>query len=223
MNLNIDLNSLMIISSVTLCTTCATIFLKSYLGRKADNLATKEDLAALTRPVEEIKLEFKLQEERARAALGIQLAAHRVLFEHEFEVYRDLWKKVLEVKDRLHDYESLALEAARLGLADQVAGCREVSDAAKELNAFAESHKPFFVPEVSAALFMMSASLQLIAAESSILNSISENEIKELITKNLEEIGSRQRLLEEAIRGRLYPDLWRAPVISPKLDATKQI
>lgn len=204
------LNSLIAISGiiVTLSILGATACLKSFLSRKAENLATKEDLAALTRPVEEIKLEFKLQEERARAVLGIQLAAHRVLFEHEFEVYRDLWQRVLAVRDKLRNYESLALAAARHGLADRVAGYEEVGEAAKGLVAFAESHKPFFAPQVNAALYMLSISLRQIAAESSILDSISESEIKALITKNAEETGTRQRTLEEAIRGRLYPDLW---------------
>lgn len=186
---------------------CA-LFLKTYLSRKAEHLATKEDLAALTRPVEEIKLEFRLQEERARATFGIQLAAHRVLFEHEFQVYRDLWERILVVRDKLNKYVSLAFVAARTGPADRVAGYGEVSDAAKELIAFSERHRPFFAPEVHKALFMLSVTLRQIAAESSILDSISDDEIQSRIKKNVDETAVSQRVLEKAIRNRLYPDLW---------------
>jgi len=75
---------------VTVAITGATLFLKQYLTKKADNLATKQDLADLTRPVEAIKLEFRLQEEHARAMHSRELAAHQVLFEQEFMICRDL-------------------------------------------------------------------------------------------------------------------------------------
>jgi len=193
---------------VTVAITGATLFLKQYLTKKADNLATKEDLADLTRPVEAIKLEFRLQEERARAMHSRELAAHQVLFEHEFTIYRDLWKQVLEVRTKIDQYSPQALLAAKFGSAISVPGYKEVKSAAEELDQYLKLHKPFFAPDVNFSLQVFHLSVGRIAAQTAILTNISDEEVEKHIDKIVKELAETQYALESAIRSRLYPNLW---------------
>jgi hypothetical protein len=57
-------------------------FLRKYIGLKAENLAQKEDLRALTDIVEGVRAQF------ARANL-----VHRVQFEAEFRACQDVWRE----------------------------------------------------------------------------------------------------------------------------------
>jgi hypothetical protein len=57
-------------------------FLRKYIGAKAENLAQKEDLRALTDIVEGVRAQF----ERANLV-------HRVQFEAEFRACQDVWRE----------------------------------------------------------------------------------------------------------------------------------
>jgi len=57
-------------------------FLRKYIGTKAENLAQKEDLRALTDIVEGVRAQF----ERANLV-------HRVQFESEFRACQDVWRE----------------------------------------------------------------------------------------------------------------------------------
>src|SRR5947199_8883829 len=57
-------------------------FLRKYRGAKAENLAQKEDLRALTDIVEGVRAQF----ERANVV-------HRVQFEAEFRACQDVWRE----------------------------------------------------------------------------------------------------------------------------------
>ena len=57
-------------------------FLRKYIGAKAENLAQKEDLGALTDIVEGVRAQF----ERANLV-------HRVQFEAEFRACQDVWRE----------------------------------------------------------------------------------------------------------------------------------
>jgi len=57
-------------------------FLRKYIGAKAENLAQKEDLRALTNIVEGVRAQF----ERANLV-------HRVQFEAEFRACQDVWRE----------------------------------------------------------------------------------------------------------------------------------
>ena len=61
---------------------CFLIYLRTYVGKKAENLAEKEDLGALTDIVEGVRTQF----ERANLV-------HRVQFEAEFRACQDVWRE----------------------------------------------------------------------------------------------------------------------------------
>jgi hypothetical protein len=70
-------------------------FLPSYLTQKGQNLATKEDVAAITREVEAAKLEYVAQAERLRSDLNAAL--------HERQVrYAKLHERRIEAIDGLY-------------------------------------------------------------------------------------------------------------------------
>ncbi|WP_213957118.1 hypothetical protein [Variovorax sp. dw_954] len=72
-------------------------YLPSYLTEKGKNLATKEDVAAITKLVEEAKLQstmvveqFKATHQLRLAALDKRLEKHQEAFTHWMELYRVL-------------------------------------------------------------------------------------------------------------------------------------
>jgi hypothetical protein len=60
----------------------SVLYLRKYIGAKAENLAQKEDLRALTDIVEGVRAQF----ERANLV-------HRVQFEAEFRACQDVWRR----------------------------------------------------------------------------------------------------------------------------------
>jgi hypothetical protein len=73
-----DWNLLVILAAIGL----SVFYLRKYIGRKAENLAQKEDLRDLTDIVERVRTQF----ERANLV-------HRVQFEAEFRACQDVWRE----------------------------------------------------------------------------------------------------------------------------------
>jgi hypothetical protein len=73
-----DLTLLVILAAIGL----SVFYLRKYIGAKAENLAQKEDLRALTDVVEGVRAQF----ERANLV-------HRVQFEAEFKACQDVWRE----------------------------------------------------------------------------------------------------------------------------------
>ena len=77
----------------------ATIFLvrtyiPSYLAKKAENLATREDIAAITREIESVRTEYSILVEQLKAKHQLRMAAlDRRLQVHQdaFELWRELY------------------------------------------------------------------------------------------------------------------------------------
>lgn len=64
------------------------LFLRDYLKKKSENLATKEDIGEITKQVEAIK-----------AATGAQLYIHQVRYQNEFKILQDLAEKIVDLKN----------------------------------------------------------------------------------------------------------------------------
>jgi len=62
----------------------SVLYLRKYIGAKAENLAQKEDLRVLTDTVEGVRAQF----ERANLV-------HRVQFEAEFRACQDVWREAI--------------------------------------------------------------------------------------------------------------------------------
>jgi hypothetical protein len=87
-------------------------YLPGYAREKGKNLATREDIADITRKVEAVKADYTRDLERVRAeseAANRRIQAeldrttfvHRVQFETEFATLSDLWIKLAAVRARM--------------------------------------------------------------------------------------------------------------------------
>ncbi|MBF0387996.1 MAG: hypothetical protein HQL20_09120 [Candidatus Omnitrophica bacterium] len=64
------------------------LFFRIYLQKKAENLATKEDVADITKQVELVK-----------ASVGAKLYVHQVRYQNEFELLKALSEKLIDLRD----------------------------------------------------------------------------------------------------------------------------
>lgn len=81
----------------------AGLFLKSffpeYFKKKAENLATKEDIADITNQIESVKHEYATQLENARADLSALVTRHGFRYEKEYEVLARLTELLVDLRD----------------------------------------------------------------------------------------------------------------------------
>lgn len=112
-------------------------FFPSYLDQKAKNLATKEDIAEITKQVEQVK-----------AAVGSRLHIHQVRYEHEFKILLELSEKLVAARDAAlglrpevsyGDPNDPEMKKKRIG---------QYIDAARELYTFRETRQPFFPEDI---------------------------------------------------------------------------
>jgi hypothetical protein len=69
-------------------------FLKSYSKKKGENLATKEDVADITKKVEEVKNQFFILQEENKQKNRLQLAALDKRLEKHQEAYSLVWELI---------------------------------------------------------------------------------------------------------------------------------
>jgi hypothetical protein len=74
----------------------SVLYLRKYIGAKAENFAQKEDLRALTNIVEGVRAQF----ERVNLV-------HRVQFEAEFRACQDVWREANNAHREFVDFSLL--------------------------------------------------------------------------------------------------------------------
>lgn len=81
----------------------AGLLLKSYFPeyfkKKAENLATKEDIADITHQIETVKLEYEKQLESTKADLSVLVTRHGFRYEKEYDVLGRLTELLVELRD----------------------------------------------------------------------------------------------------------------------------
>lgn len=75
----------------SLCVISLGLYFRSYLKKKAENLATKEDVSEITKQVESMK-----------ATIGAQLYIHQIRYQNEFNILMDLSEKLVALRDSAH-------------------------------------------------------------------------------------------------------------------------
>ncbi len=87
-------------------------YLPGYAREKGRNLATREDVAEITRKVESVKTDYSRELERVRAELEASnrrvqaeldktVFVHRIQFETEFNALSDVWEKLAAVRSTM--------------------------------------------------------------------------------------------------------------------------
>ncbi|ROL85559.1 hypothetical protein BK636_03500 [Pseudomonas chlororaphis] len=74
-------------------------FLPGYFKKKAENLATKEDIADITQKIETVKHEYATQLESAKADLSVLVTRHGFRYEKEYDVLGRLTELLVELRD----------------------------------------------------------------------------------------------------------------------------
>ena len=74
-------------------------YLPAYTSEKGKNLATKEDIADITKRIEEVKSTYAHELEAVRAVIGSRLGIHQFRYQREFELLMLLSEKVVELRD----------------------------------------------------------------------------------------------------------------------------
>ena len=129
-------------------------YLPTYVAEKGKNLATKEDIAEITRQIESVKSEYAHNLEGVRAAIGSKLGIHQFRYEREYDLLSQLSEKVVELRDAT---QMLRPEAEYVN-PDENDDDRKKSilsrytAASKDLYRFYEAKRPFFPESMLSAL-----------------------------------------------------------------------
>ena len=124
--------------------------IQSYVRRKGENLATKEDVAEITREVERVKHEYASQAESIRTSLLNRLNLNSFRYEKEFQILDDLTNALINVRDTARQLRPIMdsydpnederdRKNRRLG---------QFFDASKELYRISEYKRPFYPAEI---------------------------------------------------------------------------
>lgn len=133
----------------------AGLWLKSYLptyfSKKAENLATKEDIADITDKVEGVKSQYQSQIETLRAKLDKGKYAHQRQYDLELEVYKSLWKELVELREATASLRPVMDSSLGDGETEEDRKRdrgKRFFDAFTPLGKTIEQNRPFYSPEV---------------------------------------------------------------------------
>lgn len=173
-------------------------YLPAYMDQKGKNLATKEDLEALTRPVEAIRHEFGIMRERERAGLTFQSAAAGTLIDNEIREYRQVWEGAL---DLAHEWTDI-LRASLMG----GGSFAEVSAGIETYRKSNRRRAPFISGEVEVSAAQFADVLEAAIAE---LDRPTEASLRAGIIEGVgKKVNEAMEDLELIIKARIYPAMW---------------
>ena len=125
-------------------------FLFSYAKKKAENLATKEDVSEITRKVEAVKHEYSSKLESVKTVLCARLFTQQVRYQNEFDMLVSLSEKLTKLRHALSNFEIQVL--SNKPNADNSVDSKQKAE--KTLAAMGvlmgeyEEHKPFYPQEI---------------------------------------------------------------------------
>jgi len=179
------------------------LYFKSYLAKKGENLATRQDLSALTRAVEEVKAQFATQHEQHKHRLARQLEEHRLGLATELPLYEALWERVLKMEKALH---SLQVAFAIDGGPESRKEARDRFEEEREtLRGEMNRVRPFIAPEVYLKLSRAFHIIQKFAKDSQVILQGASPNRHQVISDGITATSAAFQVLSTTIRNRLYP------------------
>lgn len=121
-------------------------FLPNYVKKKAENLATKEDIGDITQKIEDVKIDYATQLEETKAALMSRISTHSYRFEKEYEVLSQLTECLVEVRSATLQLRPIFDRVDLTESEDERKNKRldRLYDARKTLFQVRETKRPFF-------------------------------------------------------------------------------
>ena len=75
------------------------IYLRSYISKKGENLATKDDIGEITAKIEEVKHDYASRLESLRSTFQAKLQIDHVRYQNEYVILSDLSEKLVNLRD----------------------------------------------------------------------------------------------------------------------------
>ncbi|MCD9495020.1 hypothetical protein [Photobacterium carnosum] len=125
-------------------------FLPNYVKKKAENLATKEDIGDITQKIEDVKIDYATQLEETKAALMSRISTHSYRFEKEYEVLSQLTECLVEVRSATLQLRPIFDRVDLTESEDERKNKRldRLYDARKTLFQVRETKRPFFTKDI---------------------------------------------------------------------------
>jgi len=138
---------------------------RSYFGEKGKNLATKQDIGAITTKIEAIRTEYMRGLEESKSAWAAHSSLFTYRYQREYEILRELSEALVEVKNAasfFSTYPNLRLDQeseASKEYRDKQA--HALTDSLQRLQLLREQRRPFYPQEIYDTLgHLASAALQ---------------------------------------------------------------
>lgn len=104
-----------------------------------------------SRILEKERLKYSQQLEELKNSLELQLHSGKVLFDSEFDIYRELWSHANDLRLLTINIRS-GMRASQLTETEHGERYRTFQVHLSQLEHFVDSHKPFFSPDIHSAL-----------------------------------------------------------------------
>ena len=173
-------------------------YLPSYLKKKAEQLATKEDIGEITEQVKKVETKYSSELEKLRSDLERKTHVSTSQFTLEFETYQEIWKSLVEVR---RDLKDLALT---FGAAEKSSVCKKLQEDFNSLHKLAEQKRPFYPKEIWEELIKLLRDFDDVGFEMRLPdNSKSHEELSAKGKARFEKVSNATESVCEAIRSRL--------------------
>jgi hypothetical protein len=132
-------------------------YLAPYAAAKGKNLATKEDIAEITKRIEDVKAGYAHDLEGVRAAISSKLGIHQFRYQREFEMLLQLSEKVVELRDAtiMLRPESEYVNPDEPGQDRKRRKLTRYTEASRTLYQFYEPRQPFFAESMLESLRLL--------------------------------------------------------------------
>ena len=136
---------------------CIIFFRKyflSYLEKKAENLATKEDISEITDKIESVKHDYAGQLESTKAELSNQINTYSYRYEKEYDVLTELTALLVDVKDACIRLRPLldTQDTSKPEHEIKMERLEALFEARKSLYSIREKKRPFYPQEIYEAV-----------------------------------------------------------------------
>lgn len=122
------------------------IFFRSFVFEKGKNLATKQDIGAITAKIEQVRSEYAANLESAKASLNAQSALYTFRYQREYEILQTMMELLISVRDSaafFADYVSFPQESNE-AIDYRNAEAEKLFSAIRALELYRDQKRPFY-------------------------------------------------------------------------------
>jgi hypothetical protein len=124
-------------------------YLPSYLKKKAEHLATKEDVGEITEQIKKVESKYCEELERLKAKLAIACQVSNKQFELELKAYEQIWASLVRVRNAFHFHRHMVkINTEETPEQNDVKNYAVLFDSLKSLNEEVENQRPFYSPNI---------------------------------------------------------------------------